>query len=54
MIQDESELVTLIYGEGVESMEVSVIKDYIESNFDVEVETVNGQQPVYAYIIGVE
>ena len=54
LIHAESELVTLIYGEGVSSDEVSVITEYIESKFDVEVETVKGEQPVYAYIIGVE
>ncbi|QIK70088.1 DAK2 domain-containing protein [Erysipelothrix sp. HDW6C] len=54
LIDDESELVTLIIGEGVSEEESSAITDYIESNFDVEVESINGQQPVYSYIIGVE
>lgn len=54
LIQEESELVTLIYGEGVDVEEVATISEYIESNFDVEVEAVDGQQPVYSYIIGVE
>lgn len=54
LIKEESELVTLIYGEGVEADEVAEITDYIESNYDVEVESVDGKQPVYAYILGVE
>ncbi|CAM4200128.1 DAK2 domain-containing protein [Erysipelothrix inopinata] len=54
LIDDESELLTLIVGEGVEEEEVSEITDYIESSFDVEVETHVGDQPVYSFIIGVE
>lgn len=54
LIKEESELVTLIYGEGVDEDEVAVITEFIESNYDVEVESVNGKQPVYAYILGVE
>lgn len=54
MIDDESELVTLIYGEGINEEEAQEINDYIEENYDVEVELNHGGQPVYAFIIGVE
>ncbi len=54
LILDESELVTLIVGEGVDSEESQSLVDYIESNYDVEVEIIEGMQPVYSYIIGVE
>ena len=54
MIDDDSEIVTLIYGEDVCEEEANQIVEYIENNFDVEVELTNGSQPVYSFIIGVE
>ncbi|HKM23197.1 MAG TPA: hypothetical protein VJY11_00190, partial [Erysipelothrix sp.] len=38
----------------VSDEEQDALVDYIEENFDVEVEVTRGDQPVYAYIIGVE
>lgn len=54
MIDDDSEIVTLIYGEDVKEEEASEIASYIEDKYDVEVEVNNGEQPVYSFIIGVE
>ena len=54
LIDEDSELVTLITGEDVSDEEQDALVDYIEENFDVEVEVTRGDQPVYAYIIGVE
>ncbi|CAM3534701.1 DAK2 domain-containing protein [Erysipelothrix anatis] len=54
LITEENELVTLITGEGVAEEEVETVVAHIESNYDVEVEVIDGQQPVYSYIIGVE
>lgn len=54
LIDEDCELVTLIAGEDVEDDELEAMSDFIESNYDVEVETHRGEQPVYSYIIGVE
>lgn len=54
MIDDDSEIVTLVYGEDIKEEEAQDIATYIEEKYDVEVEVNNGQQPVYSFIIGVE
>lgn len=54
LITEDSELVTLITGEDVTDEEQDAFVEYIEANYDVEVEATRGDQPVYAYIIGVE
>lgn len=54
LIDDDAELVTLIYGEDVTEDEVAEAQEYVEDRYDVEVEMVDGQQPVYSFIIGVE
>lgn len=55
LIDEESELVTLFAGEDVSEEENDEITSYIEENYpDVEVELIDGGQPVYSYIISVE
>lgn len=54
LVDEESEIVTLIYGEDVTEEEANEIQSYIEDKYDAEVEVNNGQQPVYSFIIGVE
>ncbi len=54
MVDDESEIITLIYGEDVTDEEVRQIEAYINETFDIEVEVNKGDQPVYSFIIGVE
>lgn len=54
MVDGDSEIVTLIYGEDVSEEEAQEIASYIEDTYDVEVEVNNGQQPVYSFILGVE
>lgn len=54
MVDDESEIVTLIYGEDVNEEQANEISQYIEATYDVEVEVNNGMQPVYSFVIGVE
>lgn len=55
MLTDDSELVTLIFGEQVDTTAAEKIAEAIEEKHeDVEVEVVNGQQPVYHYLISVE
>ncbi|MEG0239242.1 DAK2 domain-containing protein [Anaerorhabdus sp.] len=54
MIDDDSEIITLLVGEDTSDDEVSQVEDYVASTFDVEVDTQKGNQPVYSFIIGVE
>lgn len=53
MLDEDSEIVTLIAGDDVTQDELELIQNYIEAK-DVEVEAVAGGQPVYSFIIGVE
>lgn len=54
LVDADSEIVTLIYGEGVNEEEAQEIVQYIDQTYGVEVEVNNGMQPVYSFIIGVE
>ncbi len=54
LITDESEIVTLIIGEDVTTQQKEDIVSYIEENADIEIEVIDGKQPVYSFIIGVE
>lgn len=54
LIDDDSELITLIYGEDVNDEDIEEIESFVEDNFEVELEVINGKQPVYSFIIGVE
>ncbi|WP_028042318.1 DAK2 domain-containing protein [Candidatus Stoquefichus massiliensis] len=54
LVDEDAEIITLIYGEDVTDDEVSEIEEYVEENFDAELECVNGKQPVYSFIVGVE
>lgn len=55
MITDDSEIVTIIYGEDADEKESKEISDAIESEFDfLEVEMQEGNQPVYSYLLSVE
>ena len=40
--------------EATSDEEVEEIESYIEDNFDAEVDIIEGKQPVYSFIIGVE
>ena len=54
LVDEDSELITLLVGEDVVDEEVEEIESYIEDNFDAEVDVIEGKQPVYSFIIGVE
>lgn len=55
MIDEESEIVTLIWGEDVNEEEVEELRLYIEENHaGIEVEDHHGRQPLYSYLISVE
>nr|MCR4854874.1 hypothetical protein [Erysipelotrichaceae bacterium] len=51
---DEKELITVIYGEGSDQEEVKAVEDYIAENSQLECEVIDGGQPVYSYLIGLE
>lgn len=54
MIDEDSEIVTLIAGEDAKEHETKKIVDYLNEKYPVEVDVKLGMQPVYSYIIGVE
>lgn len=55
LVDDDSEVITLICGEDVTEEEKEAAQSYIEENFeDCELEMNDGGQPVYSFIIGVE
>lgn len=55
MITDDSEIVTLIYGEDGSEEQAEEISKKIEEHYsDIEVEVHPGNQPVYPYLIAVE
>ncbi|ADU30800.1 DAK2 domain-containing protein [Evansella cellulosilytica] len=55
MVDENSEIVTIIYGEDRSEEDTEKIVAYLEQAFeDVEVEVHKGNQPLYSYIISVE
>ncbi len=55
MLTDESEIVTIFFGNGVEQEELEEVINFVSSiNKDCEVETIDGKQDVYSYIIAIE
>ncbi len=55
MIDEESEIVTLIYGESITAEECQGIADRISEEYEeLDVEIQEGLQPVYCYLISVE
>jgi len=55
LITEDSEIVTIFYGAMVSADELEEVVDFLSDNFDhVEVETIDGKQDVYSYIIAVE
>ncbi|MFV8808073.1 DAK2 domain-containing protein [Aerococcus urinaeequi] len=55
MIDEDKELVTLIFGEKTDQVTAELIAEAVESaNEDIEVEIVDGGQPVYHFLASVE
>ncbi len=55
MIDDETEILTIIRGEDTTEAETEELVAFVESEFeDVEVEVYEGNQPLYSYIFSVE
>ncbi|CAN7434472.1 DAK2 domain-containing protein [Rossellomorea sp. LjRoot5] len=55
MLDADSEILTILYGEDVSDEDVESLREYVEQRYeDVEVEVHNGKQPLYSYIFSVE
>ena len=55
MLDEDSEIVTIIYGQDGSETEAQAIKEAaLELDEDIEVEIHAGNQPVYPYLISVE
>ncbi|MEH7435951.1 DAK2 domain-containing protein [Neobacillus drentensis] len=55
MLDEDSEILTIIYGEDVTEEEVTSLTQFVEENFaDVEIEVHNGGQPLYSFIFSIE
>lgn len=55
MVDDDSSVITIYYGEDVKEEDAEAIKSALEEAYeDIEVELQNGGQPIYYYIISVE
>lgn len=55
LIDEEAEIVTILYGEDVTEKDAEKLGAFIETlNDEVEVEIHNGKQPLYPYILAVE
>ncbi len=55
MLDEDSEILTIIYGEDVTEEEVAKLTSFVEENYeDVEIEIHDGGQPLYSYIFSIE
>ncbi|QFF98496.1 DAK2 domain-containing protein [Psychrobacillus glaciei] len=55
LIDENAEIVTIIYGQDVSKEEASNFAAFVEEQFeDAEIELYNGKQPLYPYILSVE
>ncbi|MBS4198916.1 DAK2 domain-containing protein [Bacillus sp. FJAT-49732] len=55
MIDEDSEILTVIYGEDTKQSELDQLLELINENYeDIEVEVHNGNQPLYHFIFSVE
>lgn len=55
MLDEDSEILTILKGEDASDEDVDSIVKFVESEFeDVEIEVHNGEQPLYAFIFAIE
>lgn len=55
LMDEDSEIVTVIYGEDATAAQAQQLQDFIEENYpDAEVEIVEGKQSLYPFILSVE
>ena len=51
----DKEIITIIYGKDVTEDELNEVVEYINENYDnLEVETIDGGQDVYSFILSIE
>ncbi|MCP4336755.1 MAG: DAK2 domain-containing protein [Mycoplasma sp.] len=53
-IDEDSEIVTIYYGDDSTLSDAQEVSSFIENNFDIEVEVKQGSQPIYNFLISVE
>ena len=54
MIDEDSAIATIIYGEGATKEEAEELAEYVSANYPIDVEVHYGGQPVYSYYLSVE
>ena len=55
LMDEDSEIVTIIYGEDATAEQADALQSFIEENYpDAEVEIVEGKQSLYPFILSVE
>lgn len=55
LIDEDSEIITIMYGEDVSSEELGAVMLYLEEHYsELEVEQIHGKQKIYSYVIAVE
>ena len=55
LLDENSEIITVMYGETVDEKELEEVMLYLEEHYsEVEVETIEGNQDIYSYIIAIE
>ncbi|MGX9372710.1 DAK2 domain-containing protein [Mycoplasma sp. 3398] len=54
LITPETQLVNIFYGQDVTESDIDELQNYIEINFDVDIEIHNGGQSIYPYLISAE
>ncbi|WP_077211485.1 DAK2 domain-containing protein [Bacillus dakarensis] len=55
MLDEDAEILTILKGEDASDEDVNALVEYIETEFeDVEIETHDGKQPLYAFIFSIE
>ncbi|MFB6466599.1 DAK2 domain-containing protein [Cytobacillus sp. Hz8] len=55
LLDEDSEILTIIQGEDASTEEVDEITQYVKANYeDVEIEIHDGKQPLYAFIFSIE
>ena len=55
LIQKDDSLVTIYYGEGCDEMMAYKLRDSLEEEYkDIDIEVVEGSQPLYYYVFSIE
>ena len=55
LMDEDISLVTLFYGEDVSEEDAEVVREAIEEKYpDIDIDVIEGNQPIYYYIISLE